>query len=248
VAVLATVLMVPVGTARAQVPPLAISPNVELLTTIPGSAAGMAFSGMHAFVTGWGGVTVLDIAQAAQPQPVGFLPLPHFENEDVDLCGTTLLVVNDREARDIGAVMYVIDIAVPELPTVRAVLPLGLTGTGRGAGHIANFVTGNCSQAWVDGGDHVEVIDLSNPSAPRSLGKFESEASKSDAFRVTHDTTLDGTGVLWSVGGGGAAGYRLGTDPLSPELLYSSGPAGVTPRPTTTSSCTTPCAGRASSW
>jgi LVIVD repeat-containing protein len=231
VAVLATVLMVPVGTARAQVPPLAISPNVELLTTLPGSAAGMAFSGTHAFVTGWGGVTVLDIAQAAQPQPVGFLPLPHFENEDVDLCGTTLLVVNDREARDIGAVMYVIDIAVPQLPTVRAVLPLGLTGTGRGAGHIANFVTGDCSQAWVDGGDHVEVIDLSNPSAPRSLGKFESEASKSDAFRVTHDTTLDSTGVLWSVGGGGAAGYRLGADPLSPELLYYSGPAGVNPSP-----------------
>ena len=231
-AALVTALVIPgAGTARAQVPPLAISPNVELLTTIPGSAAGMAFSGTHAFVTGWGGVTVLDISKAAAPQPVGFLPLPHFENEDVDLCGTTLLVVNDREARDIGAIMYVIDISIPQAPAVRAVLPLGLTGNGRGAGHIANFVTADCSLAWVDGGDHVEVVDLSNPSAPRSLGKFESEASKSDAFRVTHDTTRDSTGLLWSVGGGGAAGYRLGTDPLNPELLYSTGPAGVNPSP-----------------
>ena len=44
-----------------------------------------------------------------------------------------------------------------------AVLPLGLTGSGRGSGHIANFVKPDCSQAWVDGGDHVEVVDLSDP-------------------------------------------------------------------------------------
>ena len=39
---------------------------------------------------------MLDIAQPAAPQVAGALPLPHFENEDVDLCGNTLTVVNDR--------------------------------------------------------------------------------------------------------------------------------------------------------
>ena len=49
---------------------------------------------------------------------VTFLPLPHFENEDVDLCGNTLIVVNDREARDLGSLMYVISIANPAAPAV----------------------------------------------------------------------------------------------------------------------------------
>jgi len=212
-------------------PPLAVSSNVQLLANIPGSAAGMNFKDHYAYVSGWGGITVLDIAQADSPQLVGALPLPHFENEDIDLCGNTLVVVNDREARDLGSIMYVLSIANRTAPTVVAVLPLGLTGSGRGSGHIANFVKSDCTQAWVDGGDHVEVVDLTVPSAPRSLGRFESAASLSDAFKVSHDTELDSTGTLWSVGGGGAAGYRLTADPLAPQLVGTTGTAGRNPSP-----------------
>ena len=96
----------------------------------------------------------------------------------MDLCGNVLLVVNDREAKDLGSIMYVIDISTPTQPAVEAVLPLGLTGSGRGSGHIANFVKPDCSQAWVDGGDHVEVVDLTDPKAPHSLGKFESRRAR----------------------------------------------------------------------
>jgi hypothetical protein len=212
-------------------PPLATSSNVHLLGHIPGTAAGMTFKDHYAFVSGWGGITVLDIAEPASPKPVGELPLPHFENEDVDLCGNTLIVVNDRATRDLGSVMYVVSIANPAMPTVAAVLPLGLTGNGRGSGHIANFVKTDCTQAWIDGGDHVEVVDLSVQTAPRSLGKFESAASNSDAFRVTHDTELDSTGTLWSVGGGGAAGYKLTANPLAPQLLGTTGVFGMNPSP-----------------
>src|SRR3954466_13519249 len=87
-------------------PPLAASSNVHLLAHIPGTAAGMNFSGHYAYVSGWTGVTVLDIRPPAAPKLVGVLPLPHFENEDVDLCGNLLLVVNDREAEDLGSIMY----------------------------------------------------------------------------------------------------------------------------------------------
>jgi hypothetical protein len=207
-------------------PPLANSSNVHLLGHFPGSAAGMTFSGHYAYVSGWGGITVLDIAQADDPKLVGALPLPHFENEDVDLCGDTLIVVNDREAYDLGSVLYVVTIADPTTPAISAVLPLGLTGSGRGAGHIANFVKADCSQLWVDGGNLVEVVDLTIPSAPRSLGKFESVASQSEGFPVTHDSELDSTGTVWSVGGGGAAGYALTANPLAPRLLGSTGAAG----------------------
>jgi len=211
-------------------PPLAKSGNVELRAHIPGSAAGMNFKGHYAYVSGWGGITVLDIAQPSRPQVVGMLPLPHFENEDVDLCGNKLIVVNDRATRDLGALLYVVSIADPITPVVTAVMPLGLTGEGRGSGHIANFVK-RCSQLWVDGGDLVEVVDVSIPAAPRSLGKFESAASRSEAFRVTHDTELDSTGTVWSVGGGGAAGYRLTANPLKPQFLAKTTNAGRNPGP-----------------
>jgi hypothetical protein len=213
-------------------PPLAASDNVHLLGHVPGSAAGMNFKDHYAYVSGWSGVTVLDIAKPAAPEVVGELPLPHFENEDVDLCGDLLTVVNDRAEFDLGALMYVVSIADPESPTITAVLPLGLTASGeRGSGHISNFVKSDCTQAWVDGGNRVEVVDLSNPSAPRSLGKFESAASQSESFNITHDTELDSSDTLWSVGGGGAAGYRLTDDPLAPQLLGTTGEAGSNPSP-----------------
>ena len=139
--------------------------------------------------------------------------------------------MNDRVTRDLGSVMYVIDITAPTAPTLSAILPLGLTGSGRGSGHIANFVKSDCSQAWVDGGDKVEVVDLSNPVAPHSLGKFESAASQSDAFRVTHDTELDSSGLAWSVGGGGAAAYKPTANPLAPALVAKTGDAGRNPSP-----------------
>jgi hypothetical protein len=228
------------GRAAVVEPPLAASGNVHLVAHIPGSAAGMNFTDHYAYVSGWGGITVLDIAKADDPKVVGSLPLPHFENEDVDLCGNTLIVANDREAQDLGSIPYVVSIANRTAPSVIAVLPLGLTGNGRGAGHIANFVKSDCSQLWVDGGNLVEVVDLSVPSAPRSLGKFESAASLSSSFKVTHDTELDSTGTAWSVGGGGAAGYRLTPDPLAPQLLGTTGTQDGIRRHTTTSSSTTP--------
>ena len=222
------------ATAIPVIPPLRASSNVQLLMNIPGSYAGIVFKGDHAFATGWPtGLTVFDISTPEQPVPVGALPLPHFENEDVDLCGDTLLVANDRATDDYGGALHVIDISEPTVPTLAATLPLGLTGEGRGPGHIASFVTADCSQAWIDGGDDVEVVDLRDPRAPRSLGSFDSvaatgpDAAHPAAFVVSHDTERDATGTLWSVGGGGVAGYRLTADPLAPRLVTSSGTAGV---------------------
>lgn len=220
------------GALAPGVPPLARSSNVEHLGNVPtGPALGMVFKDHWAFVTGPAGLTVLDIAIPAAPFVVAVHPLPHFENEDVDLCGNTVLITNDRASRDLGSVLYAFDVSVPSSPQLVSVTPVGLTGSGRGAGHIANFVASDCSLMWLDGGDLVEVFDMTDPAAPRSLGKFESAASLSVAFKVTHDTERDSRGVLWSVGGGGAAGYRLTSDPLAPQLVSSTGPAGVNPSP-----------------
>ena len=213
-------------------PPLAKSGNVTVLGTVgTGPALGINFKGHYAYVTGPQGLTVLDIADPAAPSIVTFHPLPHFENEDVDLCGNVLLISNDREAKDLGAVLYVFDISNPASPAIAGTLPLGLTGNGRGSGHIANFVKADCTMAWIDGGDHVEVVDLRDPAAPKSLGKFVSVASDSDNFRVTHDTERDSKGLLWSVGGGGAAAYQLTAKPLAPKLVASTTRGGANPSP-----------------
>ncbi len=57
-------------------PPLAHSSNVELVAHIPGQAAGMNFKDHYAFVSGWSGITVLDIARPADPQVVGVPAAP----------------------------------------------------------------------------------------------------------------------------------------------------------------------------
>jgi hypothetical protein len=217
------------GQVLPALPPLAASDNLEVIGNIPGSFFGMNFKGNYAFATGSSGLTVFDISDPAAPSIAGELPLAHFENEDVDVCGDLLTIAND--AINPAAPLYVIDISDPTRPTLAGTLSLSLEGADVGAGHIANFVTPDCSQLWVDGGVRVEVVDLTVPSAPKSLGSFESEASKSEAFTVTHDTELDGTGLVWSVGGGGAAGYRITDDPLNPELVASTDHSGVNPSP-----------------
>ena len=87
--VAATVIAVPSARAVPLVPPLRTSPNVELVTNVPGSYAGIVFKDNYAFATGWAtGLTVFDISVPEAPTPVAALPLPHFENEDVDRAGT----------------------------------------------------------------------------------------------------------------------------------------------------------------
>jgi hypothetical protein len=226
----------PQATSVPVLPPLATSDNVELLTNLPGSYAGIVFAadGKHAYATGWAtGLTVLDLSDPESPTPVGVLPLPHFENEDVEVCKDTLLIANDRAEEDLGGALHVIDVSDPSLPTLLTTLPLGLTGEGRGPGHIANFVNKGCTQVWVDGGDDVEVIDLSDRANPRSLGSFRSaaatgpDAENPGSFVVTHDSEVDSKGIVWNVGGGGIAGYRPSRNPLKPLLVASSGIEGV---------------------
>lgn len=230
VAAFAAASLFPATVAQSQalptVPALATSENVEVIGNVPGALFGLNFSGNYAYGTGPSGLTIFDISDAANPTVAGELPLPHFENEDVDVCGDLLVIAND--AANPAAPLLVIDVADPMLPMITGTLNLGIDGANVGAGHIANFVGNDCKTLWVDGGEEVEVVSLEDPAAPVSLGSFVSEASKSESFTVTHDTEWDGK-IAWSVGGGGAAGYKLTKDPLKPKLVAKTGPDATNP-------------------
>jgi hypothetical protein len=73
-----------------------VSSNVEPLATLPvPNPVGARFRDGYMYVTTTEGLTVYDVTKPELPVPVGALPLPHFENEDVDLGGNILLVSND---------------------------------------------------------------------------------------------------------------------------------------------------------
>ena len=92
--------------------------------------------------------------------PVGALPLPHFENEDVDLGGDILLISNDP-SEGVG-VLYVIDISNPRAPVLRSAMPNGFIETGvpgifglpepqePGIGHTASCIR-KCRFAYLAG-------------------------------------------------------------------------------------------------
>src|SRR3954454_16604449 len=105
------------------------SDNVSLLTTVPGTFAGMRIAGRRAFAPGWDGVTESAISDPAQPVPAAFLPLPHFENEDVDSDGKIVLVSNDRESKSRGGFLYVIDARTANVLKPLAVLDLNDLGS-----------------------------------------------------------------------------------------------------------------------
>src|SRR4051812_29264591 len=61
------------------------SDNVTPLLTLPvGKPIGARFRDQYMYVTGTEGLSIYDVSNPKLPVPTGFLPLPHFENEDVD--------------------------------------------------------------------------------------------------------------------------------------------------------------------
>jgi hypothetical protein len=76
------------GQSVAPAPPLAASSNVHLVAHVPGTAAGMNFKDHYAYVSGWSGITVLDIAKAESPAVAGFSPCPTSRTRTSTCAGT----------------------------------------------------------------------------------------------------------------------------------------------------------------
>src|SRR4029079_15274409 len=123
---------------------------VSVLGKLPQSAGaiGARFSedGSTLYVSSANGLQIYDVSDPAAPKWLSSLPLPHFENEDVDVGRDTVVITNDPSFSGVGAI-YLIDVSDPALPVVRSVLP---TSTETLNGHIANCIA-DCSYLYTTG-------------------------------------------------------------------------------------------------
>ncbi len=203
------------------------SENVRLLGKVPDSAGaiGARFSpgGETMYVTSATGLQIYDVSVPAVPRKLSQLPLPHFENEDVDVGRDTVVISNDPSFTGVGA-LYLIDVADPRAPRLRSVLPTNVPLIGQentGNGHIANCIAG-CDYLYTTGtSEGLTVYDIRDLDAPRRAGTIPLPGGG-----FTHDVEVDEHGIAWVTGEDGTFGYDT-TDPLAPELRYRSDPSIV---------------------
>lgn len=232
------------------------SANVHGLLNVPtGTGVGGAFLGHYYFQTTsslasfvgggpvdvGGGLVVFDVTNPEQPVPTGYLPLPHWENEDVSISAkrNLLLISTDRHRSNpedstsavIPGHLQVIDISVPQAPVLKSVTlyPASLGTNQRtgaplgGPGHTATFVA-NDQYAYVSGSRDrsMWVVDLRDPAAPKVLGPVRSPAGDDLGVwtpGIVHDAYVDQYANVWATGSGGTAMYAPITDPMHPKLL-----------------------------
>jgi len=201
------------------------SGNVSLLGKLPDSAGaiGARFSpdGGTMYVSSATGLQVYDVSAPAAPRKLSQLPLPHFENEDVDVGRNTVVITNDPSFSGVGLI-YLIDVSDPAAPRLRSTLPTNvpLVGTDNtDNGHIANCIQG-CDYLYTTGtSEGLAVYDIRDLDAPRFVKTI---ALPGNGF--THDVHIDAAGIAWVTGEDGTFGFDV-TDPLNPVLEYRSDPS-----------------------
>lgn len=237
------------------------SPNVRLVANRPeaGVAVGGKFAGKYYFLTSAraatygtpdsvsdGGLFVYDVANPEAPRLVSHLPLPIWENEDVDLSlkRKVLLISADRKKSAslvaaspvIPGALFVYDISDMSKPVLKSQVTMpasvGVRADGAplgGPGHIANCVL-DCNYAYITGSRDrsVHVVDLRDLAAPKVIGTIKTPAGADHgtwAPGIVHDVNVDPTGHVWMTGSGGTALYAPVKDPLKPVLLAATSAA-----------------------
>jgi hypothetical protein len=230
VAILTTLaVLLPTGLSTAQADPIEdptefiASDNVSIHTILPGpTAIGARFRGNLMYATTFAGLTIYDITNPIAPAEIGRLPLPHFENEDVDLGGDILLISND--AAESYGLLHIIDISDPRSPQLLTTHDMGGNPAGPvvdaadfldvapdqgNPGHTVSCIL-DCAFAWVTDAGGMRVIDLRDPAAPVRVGNFGTPAAGD--LGITHDVQMDENSIAWISGYGGVAGYGIPAD------------------------------------
>ena len=217
-------------------------------------AIGARFSedGSTMYVSSATGLQIYDVSAPATPKQLSQLPLPHFENEDVDVGRDTVVITNDPSFSGVG-VIYLIDVVRPvRTPVLRSTLPTNVPVAGPTTRTTATSRTASqgCDYLYTTGtAEGLTVYDIRDLDAPKFVKTI---ALPGEGF--THDVHVDAAGHR--VGHGRGRDVRLrrhrSAEPGAAVPLAtrrSSTPAAAC-RPTTaparSTSCTTTCCGRRS--
>ena len=153
-----------------------MSPNVSYVGTIPVESPGIGgrlvtVDGQQRFyMTGAKGLTIFDVTDPAAPKELGRLPLPHFQNEDVDVSddGSRVIISTDTAAVRLpgqpGAGtsangMHIIDASTVSAPKVVGFMPL--------SNHTTTCADAACN--WLYGSSG-HIVDATDPTAPKDTG------------------------------------------------------------------------------
>lgn len=213
---LATLLAAVGAPGAASALPLQSSDSLQLVTSLPNAGAiGADFAGRYMYVTGAGsGLTIYDIANPIAPVPVGTLPIPHFENENVSVRGGRAIISFDG-----GNPGFVVaDVSDPAAP--RLISGIIDVAAESGAGHTAACADARCHTAYIAGANPVAIVDITDPMAPKAAGSFGSEFVKS-----SHAIDPDQDGLMWVAGRNGTAAFDV-ADPRRPVELVNTSTEG----------------------
>lgn len=217
--------------------------GVRLLTTVsaPGAvSARLVVEGggaRYLYVTTAASLLVYDLADPTSPKEVGRLPLPTYQNEDLDGNTDLALLANDvpvaASDSPAGGQLVVTSMTDKTRPQ-----PIAVASLPDGAGHTATCLLG-CRWLWTSGGASLAAVDLSNPTQP-----VVSRVAPPKQTGIVHDADVDKDGVVWLAGQQGLAAVavspvtRLGprvaslsrsATPEQPVVLTSTGRPGTTP-------------------
>ncbi len=187
------------GRATPVAPGSFTSPNVEWLLNIPETGAiGARFvtdgSGRatYLYVSSVKGFAIYDVQQPELPIPLGRLPLPNFENEDIDGNENLALISTSP-----GGHVYVIDTTNKLAPRLARVVT-----TEDGDAHTANCLDGCRRWMYATKGAYLKLVDLTDEAAPIVHLPYGSVGT-------VHDVDQDEDGIVWMAGDTGVAGYAI---------------------------------------
>jgi hypothetical protein len=153
-----------------------MSDNVTYVGTLPVESPGIGGRLLQVgdqqrfYMTGTKGLSILDVTDPAAPKELSRLPLPHFQNEDVDVSddGSRVIISTDTAAVRLpgspsagqGNGMHIIDtsnVAAPKL--------VGFVGVSN---HTTTCADAACN--WLYGSSG-HIVDATVPAAPKDTGK-----------------------------------------------------------------------------
>ena len=218
-----------------QIPGAIASENMEYVGTIPVESPGVSHAVRDVgerrllYVNGAKGLTIYDIEDPADPQRVGFLPLPHSQNEDIQVSadGTRAIIAADggllvpvQHTRG----LHIVDTSDPSNPQVVA----WLDNTGGGTNHTATCADDGCE--WIYGNrgaiyhvpaDTDEVGDIQ--TLPEKW--FRAGVTSSHALNRSVHFDAEGQPVTIMISDSEPRLVLDATDPANPVLLATSNPA-----------------------